>query len=158
MRGLSASALVLKRPSSPWLVATAVLVADALTKMAAQSAWSTREVAAGPLTFHLTGNSGLSFSWFASTPALGVTLVLALFALVLFLSLRAQPGWPALGCGLVVGGAMGNAADRIGLASHQVVDFIAVGDLFVCNIADVAITIGVIVLGVHLLRGQSLTR
>lgn len=158
MRGLSAPALVLRRPSSPWLVATAVLIADALSKMAAQSAWSTREVVAGPLTLHVTGNSGLSFSWFASTPALGVTLVLALFTLVVYFSLRAEPGWPALGCGLVLGGAMGNAADRIGLASHQVVDFIAVGGFFVCNIADVAITFGVIVLGVHLLRGQSLTR
>lgn len=158
MRGLSAPALVLNRPAAPWLVATAILVVDALTKMAAQRAWSSREVTAGPLTFHVTGNSGLSFSWFASAPALGMVIVFAIFTFVLLVSLRAQPGWAALGCGLAVGGAVGNVADRIGLASHQVVDFIAVGDFFVCNVADVAITIGVIVLGVLLLRGQSLTR
>lgn len=158
MRGLSAPTLVLNRPLFPWLTATVVLVADAVTKGVAQTALVDRAVSVGPVHLHVIGNAGVSFSWLSTTPTIGFVLVAATAAAVGALALRSQPGWAAFGCGLVVGGATGNVADRMGLPSHHVVDFIGIGDLFVCNVADVAITFGVIVLGVLLLRGQSLTR
>ena len=55
---------------------------------------------------------------------------------------------PALGLGLIIGGAIGNAIDRGRLG--QVVDFIDVTRLgffpWVFNVADSAITVGVILL------------
>lgn len=158
MRGLSSPTLVLVRPSFPWLTATVVLVADAASKAIAQMAWTNRTVEVGPLRFHVTGNAGVSFSWLSSLPVVGLLLVVVSAVAVLSGAMLARPGWASLGFGLLVGGAVGNLADRIGLSSHHVVDFIGVGTLFVCNMADVAITFGVIVLGVLLLRGQSMTR
>lgn len=53
-------------------------------------------------------------------------------------------GW-AIALGLLLGGALGNLGDRIfrapGFARGHVVDFIAYGDLFVGNVADIAIVV-----------------
>lgn len=158
MRGLPASTLVLNRPLFPWLTATVVLVLDAATKALAQSTWSNRTDVLGPVHFHVTANAGVSFSWLSSTPGVGLVLAIVGAMAVLGVCVLARPGWSALGSGALIGGAAGNIADRVGLPSHHVVDFIGVSNLFVCNVADVAITFGVIVLGVLLLRGQTLTR
>lgn len=51
----------------------------------------------------------------------------------------------AIALGLLLGGALGNLGDRIfrapGFARGHVVDFIAYGDLFVGNVADIAIVV-----------------
>ncbi|MDM8085843.1 signal peptidase II [Cellulomonas cellasea] len=51
----------------------------------------------------------------------------------------------AIALGLLLGGAIGNLGDRIfrapGFARGHVVDFIAYGDLFVGNVADIAIVV-----------------
>ena len=158
MRGLPPPALVLTRPNFPWLTATVVLVVDAISKAVAQSRWTVAASSFGPFRLHVTENAGVSFSWLSSVPAVGIAMVLLTAAGVLIGSVHSRPGLPALAFGLILGGAVGNLADRFGSDAHRVVDFLGVGNLFVCNIADVAITFGVIVLGMLLLRGQSLTR
>jgi signal peptidase II len=59
--------------------------------------------------------------------------------------------------GLVVGGAIGNVIDRIsraevGLLDGEVVDFVAWGSFPRFNVADAAITVGVVVLVLAMLR------
>lgn len=158
MRGLPPPTLVLKRPIFPWLTATVVLAVDAVTKVVAQSKWSSTAASLGPFRFHVTSNAGVSFSWLSGAPVLGIIVISLAVAAVLAGALLTREGWPALGFGAILGGAVGNIADRFGAPGKHVVDFIGVGNLFVCNAADIAISFGVIVLGVLLLRGQSLTR
>ncbi|WBT38024.1 signal peptidase II [Hyphomicrobium sp. DMF-1] len=100
----------------------------------------------------LSFNQGISFSMFAETfagrPTLlaGITLVIvALFAILL---IRSTVRWEAIAFGLIIGGALGNALDRVRLGA--VVDFL---DFHVrdyhwpaFNFADAAIVVGVMVL------------
>jgi signal peptidase II len=55
-----------------------------------------------------------------------------------------------LAAGLVAGGAIGNLIDRI--RAGQVTDYIEVGSWPPFNVADVAITVGVVVFAWALLR------
>ena len=67
---------------------------------------------------------------------------------------RARTGWWAMGIGLILGGAIGNLIDRLfsppGFGVGHVTDFLAYGNLFIGNLADVALGAGVIVLGLSL--------
>jgi len=96
-------------------------------------------------------NPGIAFSFLAGFGGLGlVILTLAVTGVVLSLWWRASEGGrvAAVGYALIVGGALGNLADRL-LYGH-VVDFLLLhfGDwtLFVFNLADAALTFGPILL------------
>jgi signal peptidase II len=54
--------------------------------------------------------------------------------------------------GIIMGGAIGNLADR--LQQGSVIDFIALGPIPLFNIADIGITVGVLLLAVLLLREE----
>jgi signal peptidase II len=62
--------------------------------------------------------------------------------------------------GLLLGGAVGNLIDRLvrdpGVARGHVVDFIAYGDWFVGNVADIAIVAAAILMGLLAMRGIGL--
>ena len=106
--------------------------------------------------FVLTRNTGISYGLFQTHSALGQGLLLAtklLAVLLLWLWLaRAPARLTALSLGLIIGGAAGNAIDR--LAYGWVADFVFFHiktatwrfDWYVFNLADVAIVAGVIVL------------
>ena len=57
--------------------------------------------------------------------------------------------WTAVGVALIAGGALGNVIDRLfrapGFFVGHVVDFISVGNFAIFNVADSAITVGVVV-------------
>ncbi|HUI49949.1 MAG TPA: signal peptidase II, partial [Acidimicrobiia bacterium] len=102
------------------------------------------------LVFDLARNSGSAFSRFQ-----GYTPVLAVLAIVIAVFIaravrRTADGWTLVALVLVLGGALGNLADRLarspGFLRGHVVDFIAVGWWPVFNIADSCITIGAILL------------
>ena len=160
MRGLSSSTtLGLTTPASPWNVASATLVVDAVTKSVAQQFWPPPGTTVGPLHFEVTANQGVSFSWLSgSSPILLGVLTVAVSLALVGLGFFVARGLPSLGWGLIVGGAVGNIADRIGLPTHHVVDFIGYGNFFVGNVADVALGVGVSVLGVRTLRRQAIFR
>ncbi len=141
-------------------VAGAVLVLDQLTKIAAES-WLTylRPVELLPmLSFTLSYNPGAAFSlladaggwqrWLFTAFALGVSVVLVLW----LRRLPAGERWQATALALILGGALGNAADR--LAHGHVIDFIHVHwrdwHYPVFNVADSAITVGVAMLLIHM--------
>lgn len=104
----------------------------------------------------LSWNHGVSYSLFPAHEASGRALLLAgqsvIVAGLLWWLWRAGSRVTALAIGLVVGGALGNAADR--LSRGAVADFfylhttLPVGPLanYVFNVADMAITAGVALL------------
>lgn len=105
----------------------------------------------GPLELTLSHNSGVAFGLASGG---GVRLVLlTVFALtvvgVLFARNPTRPGvW--VGVGLLAGGALGNLADRI--RADAVTDYVAVGSWPPFNLADVAITAGVLLLVLAYMR------
>ncbi|MBK9081017.1 MAG: signal peptidase II [Rhizobiales bacterium] len=97
-------------------------------------------------------NTGVSYSWFSTTTPVGrwtlVAVTLAATVLLAVWMWRAQTRPAALGLGLLVGGALGNAVDRA--AYGAVADFFHfhVGSFswYVFNLADAAIVAGVALL------------
>jgi signal peptidase II len=101
----------------------------------------------------LTYNTGISYGWFKQEGLLGQWLLLgikaAAVALLTFWLMRAQSRVLALGHGLIIGGAVGNAIDR--LAYGAVADFVLLHitteqwsfNWYVFNLADTAIVAGV---------------
>ncbi len=121
------------------LTATAVLVfvVDAMSKAIA--------VQLG----HVHVNPGIAFGMLASQPALAAALSAAMTAAVIAAAWRwSRDPWRGLGWGLVLGGALGNVADRwIGTAPSGVIDWIRVPFYpAVFNVADVAIRSGALIL------------
>jgi len=104
--------------------------------------------------FVLTRNPGISYGLFQTQSVLGQWVLLgvkALAVLLLWVWLsRAHGRLAALSLGLIIGGAVGNAIDR--LAYGWVADFVFFHittatwrfDWYVFNLADVAIVAGVI--------------
>jgi signal peptidase II len=134
-----------------------IVLVDQLTK-----SWAVAALADGPkhaigdfLVFEVSRNSGSAFSRFQ-----GYTPVLAVFAIVIAVFVaralrQATDRWTLIGLVLVLGGALGNLADRLarspGFLRGHVVDFVAVGWWPVFNFADSCITVGAIVLIVRTL-------
>jgi len=115
----------------------------------------------GPLQFTLVPNIGVSFGFLKAEQSatrwalVGFSLLVA--ALIVWWARRAGRGLQALGYGLIAGGAVGNALDRARFG--WVVDFIDVQRIgffpWIFNVADSAITIGVIALLLDSLRRET---
>lgn len=129
-----------------------VLVLDQLSKAAAL-AWLEEPVTLGPFALRLVYNEGIAFGALKSTGGALLFAVLAL-ALILVLIWRAEPRSMPL-YGLILGGGLANVSDRV--TRGHVVDFIDIGRWPVFNLADTAITIGVILLFIMLLRERKET-
>jgi signal peptidase II len=99
----------------------------------------------GPLSFTLAHNHGVAFGLASGGGAILVALTVAalLFVGVLFARNPTRP-WMWVAVGLLAGGALGNLADRI--RAGAVTDYIDVFSWPPFNLADVAITLGVVVL------------
>jgi signal peptidase II len=105
----------------------------------------------GPLGLTLTHNRGVAFGLAGGAGAPLILIALAALGAVGYLFARdpARPGmWVATG--LLAGGAIGNLIDRIG--SDAVTDYIDVSPWPPFNFADVAITVGVLLLVLLYLR------
>ncbi|MFN3585301.1 signal peptidase II [Phenylobacterium sp.] len=115
----------------------------------------------GPLQITRIWNNGVSFGLFQADSDLvrwGFVVFSLLVAVLLGVwAQRTERLFPAVGLGLVIGGAIGNAIDRARFGA--VVDFIDVTRLgffpWIFNIADSGITIGVIVLLLDSLRRET---
>ena len=98
------------------------------------------------LAFENVRNQGVAFGLGGNISAalIGVTIVL-LVGLLVFLAFRGGSGWRVwLPAALVLGGALGNLADRV--RDGAVTDFIDLPVWPTFNLADVAITLGVLLL------------
>lgn len=99
--------------------------------------------------FLLLFNPGAAFSMGENSTWLFTTIQLAFVLGVAIVAPRIRDRGQALGLALIAGGALGNLIDRLfrepGFWFGHVVDFISVGGFAVFNIADAAITVGVVV-------------
>ena len=134
-------------------VAALVVLADQLSKT-----WAVRHLSGGrtvdvvgSLRFNLTFNSGMAFSQGRGIgPFIGIVALVVIVALLV--SLRRNGSMlSAVGIGLVIGGAIGNVLDRLfragdGFLGGAVVDFIDLQWWPVFNVADMAITVGGVIL------------
>jgi signal peptidase II len=128
-------------------VCALVLAADQAAKAAVEAHIVVGEYVEvlGPLELTLSHNTGVAFGLAGGA---GVKLVLVTAVALgvigyLFARNPLRPGmWIAVG--LLAGGALGNLVDR--LRHDAVTDFIAVGSWPPFNLADVSITLGVVLL------------
>ncbi len=148
--------------------AAVVLVVDQITKRMVLNSpeLQSKVIIDGWLAFNFTKNPGmaLGMDWL-STPAISVVAIVATIGIVTYILYTLQKvNFAYLTCmGLIIGGALGNIADRIfmgikggygGVLEGHVVDFIhftlTIGDWavfpYIFNVADVAISTSIIVL------------
>jgi signal peptidase II len=130
------------------VLAAAVVAADQLTKWVVR-ALADRLPVEWVLGLHLqiTYNSGISFSRLAGAGDVVIVLVAAVAVGVTIALVLAPPRYrPALG--VILGGALGNLIDRVRL-DGSVLDFIGFYSWPQFNLADAAIVLGTILLGVQ---------
>src|SRR3954464_13647709 len=127
------------------LVALGVVVADQVAKVIVRdniSRFEEHELFLGIKLIN-TRNTGVAFSMFSGGGPLVVVIALvALGALLAFFVTHLHRRLVWLPTGLLVGGAAGNLIDRIRLGA--VTDFIKVPHWPAFNVADIAVTLGVI--------------
>jgi signal peptidase II len=105
----------------------------------------------GPLEITLSHNSGVAFGLASGGGARLAVLVGLALAVVAYLFARDPTRWGMwVAAGLLAGGALGNLADRI--RADAVTDYIRIGAWPAFNLADVAVTAGVILLALSYLR------
>lgn len=144
-------------------IAVLVILLDQGSKWWAEAALSDGQVmpVIGDLIrFVLVYNPGAAFS--IGSGFTWVFAVVAAVAVVFIARLAWQvesTGW-MIALGLLLGGATTHLGDRLfrepGFARGHVVDFIGYGDLFIGNVADIAIFAGAIMLAVLTLMGVHL--
>lgn len=104
----------------------------------------------------LAFNTGASFSLGSeSTLLISILGIVVSIGLVVAIWRTSSAIWAA-GFGLVLGGAVGNIIDRFvaapGWGRGPVTDFLAYGSLFIGNVADVIIGVGIGVMAIAVLR------
>jgi signal peptidase II len=105
----------------------------------------------GPVGLTLSHNSGVAFGLASGGGARLVVLTAVALAVVGYVFARhpTRPGvWVA--AGLLAGGALGNLADRV--RADAVTDYVQVGSWPAFNLADVAVTAGVLLLALAYAR------
>ncbi|MYM20332.1 signal peptidase II [Brevibacterium sp. 5221] len=143
-------------------IAVVVVVADQASKACAIALLEGRPRIAvlGDLAgFAFLRNPGAAFGLGAGSTWVFGLIALAVLAVILVASRRlASPAW-AVGLGLLLGGLLGNLADRVfrrpGFFRGAVVDFIDL-HFFVCNVADIAITAAACTIVLATVRGVGL--
>lgn len=134
-------------------VCALVLAADQAAKAAVEAHIVVGEYVEvlGPLELTLSHNTGVAFG-LAGGAGVKLVLVTALALAVIGYLFSRNPLRPGmwLAVGLLAGGALGNLLDR--LRHDAVTDFIAVGSWPPFNLADVSITLGVLLLVFFYLR------
>ena len=108
--------------------------------------------------FYLLFNSGAAFSMGENLTWVFTAIQLAFVLGALWFGPRMSSKWEALGVAMIAGGALGNLIDRLfrdpGFWFGHVVDYISVGNFAVFNLADAAITVGVVVYFSAALTGE----
>ena len=136
-------------------MATVVVAADQATKaiVRASLAPGQRDKTLPVLDLVHVRNDGVAFGALAGGGTIvAIVVAVALGALVAYFAFNAHRPLAWLPTGLLLGGALGNVIDRIRL--DAVTDFLKVPAWPAFNLADVAITVGVLLLLIVLERGE----
>jgi signal peptidase II len=136
-------------------VAAVVVLVDQLSKSWAVSRLSHGPIhIVGPLDLELQRNTGSAFSLFQGEAVVLVIVAVILVGVLLVMAGRAPTSGRAVVFGLILGGALGNLADRLFRGGNgAVIDFIALHFWPTFNVADSCIVVGCVLLVVSLLRG-----
>lgn len=145
------------------LIAVVVVALDQASKVWALSTLmegERTEVLGDLLGLTLLFNSGAALSFASGTTWVFTVAATAVTIVVIRVANRlGSRGW-TIALGLLLGGAVGNLIDRLirepGPGRGHVVDFIAYGDLFVGNVADIAIVAAAFLMGLLGLMGIGL--
>ena len=144
----------------PALFLVALVALDQLTKSWAVASLSDGRVVhvLWTLQFALGFNSGIAFS---QAQGMGVLVAIVALVAVAFLvraMVRSHDPLPAIAYAMVAAGALGNVCDRVfrgdGFLDGHVVDFIDLQWFPSFNVADAAITVGVVLLIGAMLTGR----
>jgi signal peptidase II len=135
------------------VAAAITVILDQFTKALAVSRLQGAPVSivSGVIELRLTRNPGSAFG--LATPswvAIAVSVVVCVVVLLYLTRGGARSGARGLVLGMVVGGALGNLVDRIRMGA--VIDFIDLRVWPVFNVADIAITVGVGLLMIEVIR------
>jgi signal peptidase II len=141
--------------------AAAVLVLDQLIKHLVVANLAGRpplDVIGSFVQFRYTTNSGGAFSLLTGAPLFFGVMAIVIIGGIVYASRRTQPLSVLIVLGLILGGALGNLADRLlrgeGLLRGEVVDFVKVGIWPVFNLADACIVVGGVLLALLLGRAE----
>lgn len=129
-------------------VAMVVLVFDQAAKAAVRSSLDpgeTRELVGSVIELTYVRNTGVAFGQFSGSGALvGVLVLIAIAGLLWYFITHLGTPLIWLPAGMVLGGAAGNLVDRI--EDGAVTDYVKLPHWPAFNVADVAITCGVILM------------
>ncbi len=127
------------------IVLVLVVAADQITKALVTGALErgeTRDLILGAKLVN-TRNTGVAFGQLQGGGVIvGILIAVAVAALLLYVARNAHRRWLWLPAGSLFGGALGNIIDRIG--EGAVIDFLKLPHWPAFNVADTAITLGVI--------------
>ncbi len=130
------------------LTAVAVLVVDQVVKVAVRGSLQPgeeREVIGSVIQLTYVRNTGVAFGQLSGNGALVALLVAGAIGILLWYFLtHLETPWIWLPAGMVVGGALGNVIDRV--VEGAVTDYVKLPGWPSFNVADVAITGGVILM------------
>jgi signal peptidase II len=142
------------------LIAVVVIAVDQASKL-----WAETELGGGEVVpvvgdlirFQLVYNPGAAFSIGEGFTWIFTILAAAAVVFIVWYARRAGSAGLTVTLGLLLGGATTHLGDRLfrdpAFARGHVVDFIAYGNLFIGNIADIAIFAGAVMLVVLSVRG-----
>lgn len=107
----------------------------------------------GPVGLTLAHNQGVAFGLASGSDAPLIVFAVLALGFVGFILAR-NPGTPGMwiAVGLVAGGALGNLIDRV--RAGEVTDYVEIGSWPPFNLADVAITAGVLAFALIFLREE----
>lgn len=134
------------------LVTAAVVAVDHLTKWLALRELAGRDIdLVWTLRLRLVFNNGSAFGLGSRFAPIIALLAVAVVVALLGFSRQLRGTAPRVAVAVIVGGAIGNLLDRVfrdgnGLLGGPVVDFVDLQWWPVFNVADVAITVGAVVL------------
>jgi signal peptidase II len=115
------------------------------------------ELIPGFLSLTHIKNDGGAFGILGGSQALLLLGSAVSVVVVLWMLLSGEPSTPTtLGCGLILGGAAGNLLDR--LSAGEVTDYVHFSFWYIFNVADAAITTGVVLLLLSVLWPQRAAR
>ena len=131
-------------------VAAGIVTLDQLSKTWVINNVHTRRHLFWTISLNVQVNNGIAFSQATGNPHLVTAIALAFVAVLVVVTVR-SPGWyTAVVLGLVIGGASGNLVDR--LFRHNggaVIDWIDPRFWPVFNVADAAVSVGVVLALAH---------
>ena len=145
------------------MIVVTVVILDQLTKIWAVAALSDEpfDIVGDTVRFQLARNAGGAFSFVSGA---GVTPLLALVAIGVAVVLvrmvgRTEDRCMLIALALILGGALGNLCDRLvrspGFLRGEVIDFVSVGWWPIFNVADSALSIGIVLLLVASFRSPA---